>query len=238
MRLVWLCPTWNRPRCLAGLVRQFLDQDYPAEQLELLILDDAGQYENQTGDDGHGGKRWRLVSFNQPFPSLPQKYNAMLDMVESDGVVIAEDDDLYSPLHSAACAAALALGEVSKPSKVITHYGGKVNIEDATGRFHASIAVRTEFLRSLGGWPITHRADFDLQLLAKLASHGKVIDPLTCRHQWRMGWRNFEPTYTFRWETSQHTHAQAYGRGPSDEGWLERARAAAGAIVHHGRLVV
>ena len=56
MKLAALCCTFRRPHTLGQLVESFLRQDYPSELRELVILDDAGQYENQSGDG------WRLVS--------------------------------------------------------------------------------------------------------------------------------------------------------------------------------
>ncbi len=227
MKLTWICPTWNRPKCLAHLVRQFLAQDYPADQLELLILDDAGQYENQRGDDGNGGKRWQIISFDRPYATLGDKYNALLAMVDTDAVIVAEDDDFYSPLHTAAHTAALKSYRVSKPSRVLVEHQG-LHEEVSTGRFHASLAAWTCHLKFHGGWPTTRRADFDLQMIAKLATHTPTFgDPCEL---------GYDPTYTFRWELTGHTHAQAYGRGPTDEGWLERARAAAGPVNYLGRL--
>lgn len=221
MTLTWLCPTWNRPACVRQLITQFLAQDYPRDKLQLLIIDDAGQYDNQSGPG------WQLISFNRRFTSLPEKYNAMLGMVRTDGIVIAEDDDLYSPQHSAACAAALAQGNVSKPSVVRVQYGPE-HTESDPGRFHASLAIRTEFLRSIGGWPVTRRADFDLQLISKLRETGtKLIDPCEL---------GYEPTYTFRWETSGHYHAQAYGHGPGDPEYYDRAAAASGSVRFVGEL--
>lgn len=220
MTLTWLCPTWNRPACVRRLIAQFLAQDFPRDQLSLLILDDSGQYTNQTGPG------WQLISFPRRFHSLPAKYNALLGLVVTDAVVIAEDDDLYSPQHSAACAAALRYGNVSKPSKVKVQCGPE-HIESDPGRFHASLAIETEFLRSLGGWPLTSRADFDLQLIARLRQAGTIADPC------QLG---FEPTYTFTWETSGHYHAQAYGRGPEDAGYYDRAAAASGPVEFVGQV--
>lgn len=223
MTLTWLCPTWNRPKLLANLVRQFLAQEYPADQVELLILDDAGQYDNQRGD------RWQVISFDRPFATLPEKYNAMLGIVTSDAVIIAEDDDLYSPQHTTACAAALAVGKVCKPSRVLTHVGGVIRNEDAVGRFHASLAFDANWARQLGGWPVTRRADFDLQMIGRLTQARSLVDPIA------MG---FAPTYMFTWEGTGHYHAQAYGQGPADEGWLARARQAAGPIHYVGKISI
>lgn len=217
MRATWITPTWNRPKLLGQLVRQFLDQTYDAEQLDMLILDDAGQYHTQLID-----KRIHLISFYRPFATLPEKYNALLGMIDHEGcVVIAEDDDLYAPDHTLRHVQALEKSNWSKPSRVWTDVGGVKQIEPAAGRFHASIAARVPFLRSTGGWPITRRADFDLMLLARLSHFGgNPADPAGTA----------DPTYTFTWEKTGHYHAQAYGRGPDDENWLSRAREAAGPI--------
>ena len=56
MKLSALCCTYLRPAGLGQLIECFLRQDYPRELRELIILDDAGQYENQSGDG------WRLGS--------------------------------------------------------------------------------------------------------------------------------------------------------------------------------
>jgi hypothetical protein len=225
LSITWLTCTWNRPRCLRNLVRQFLAQDYPKDQLSLLILDDAGQYHNQ------GDNNWQLISFNRRFFSLAEKYNALLGMVNSDIVVIAEDDDLYSPLHTKAHATALELSaaNTSKPSRVKVQYGPE-HEESDPGRFHASMAIEAGWLRSIGGWgygPDSMRADFDLQLIAKLREKGTIADP--CSY-------GFEPTYTFTWETSGHYHAQAYGTGPGDKGFYGRAALASGPVEFVGDL--
>lgn len=238
MKLCWICPTWNRPECLRNLVRQFLAQDYPRDKLQLIILDDAEQYETQNGD------RWKIVSLKRvivdpAFSTLPAKYNALLKLVpiDCDAVVIAEDDDDYHPLHTAACAAALRHANWCKPSRVRSDFAPSG--EPADGRFHASLAMRRDWLMSHGGWPISNRADFDQQLIAKLTAIEPPADPLSCRLPGLQGvlMRHCYPmTYTFRWGSSGHTHAQAYTRGPDDCDWLQRARGASGPVEYVGKL--
>ena len=63
MKLAAICCTFRRPHTLGQLVESFLRQDYPSELRELVILDDAGQYENQSGIG------WRLVSIPTRFRS-------------------------------------------------------------------------------------------------------------------------------------------------------------------------
>ncbi|MEZ6097180.1 MAG: hypothetical protein R3C03_23650 [Pirellulaceae bacterium] len=64
MKLAALCCTYLRPQSLGQLIECFLRQDYHRDQRELIILDDAGQYENQSGEG------WRLISVPHRFNSL------------------------------------------------------------------------------------------------------------------------------------------------------------------------
>ena len=220
--LTWICPTWNRPLLLANLVRQFLAQDYPADRRELLILCDSGQFESQRGDG------WELIAVPRRFHSLPAKYNALLGLVgrHSDAVVIAEDDDLYSPQHSAACAAALADAEFCKPSLVLMTYKGTTSPRDARGRFHASLAMRVDWLRLLGGWPATTEPNFDKRLMGNLTQHGRLGDPI------KLG---FAPTYTYVWD-GVRGHGSAFRKHGKD--WYDRAAEASGSVPFVGKLVL
>jgi hypothetical protein len=100
----------------------------------------------------------------------------------------------------------------SKPSKVLSDYTGQIEEEDATGRFHASLAISRQAFDLCGGWPLTMRGDFDQQLLARLTVIGPQGDPCSIA----------EPGYVFRWGSTGAYHGQALMRGPEDEGWYER----------------
>ena len=215
-----ITPLWNRPKLLPGFIQMIKSQDYPRDKFTHLLLDDSGQYENQRGEG------WQLISFNRPMHSLPAKYNAILGMIDTDAFAICEDDDLYLPHMLNAHNDALRSGQASKPSKVLVQYGTE-HVESDPGRFHASIALRTDFARKIGGWPLTSRADFDLQFIARIREATQVIDSTP---------EGVDPWYVFRWETTGHTHAQAYGSGPLDENYLAKARAAAGPIDYVGCL--
>jgi hypothetical protein len=65
----------------------------------------------------------------------------------------------------------------SKPSFVLSSYTGRLEQEDATGRFHASLAFRREIFDRIGGWPLTKRGDFDQQLIARLHAIEAPGDP-------------------------------------------------------------
>ena len=65
-----LCPTYRRPKLLKNSIACFEAQDYPADRRELIILDDAGELQNQTGAG------WQIISIQRRFRSLPEKFNA------------------------------------------------------------------------------------------------------------------------------------------------------------------
>ena len=64
MKLAAICCTYKRPALLAEAMECFLRQDYPGELRELIVLDDAGQYDNQKGEG------WRLDSVPWRFRTL------------------------------------------------------------------------------------------------------------------------------------------------------------------------
>lgn len=198
-----LCPTYLRPKLLENSIACFLGQDYPLDRRELVILDDAGQIAPQKGDG------WEVISTESRFRSLPEKFNSLAGLARGDVLVVWEDDDIYLPWHITAHVAALAHGGFSKPSRVLSLYTGTLQEEDATGRFHASIAFTREAFDSAGGWPLTKRGDFDQQLLARLSQSSATVDPC----------RTHPPSYVFRWGSTGSYHGQGLMRGPEDESW-------------------
>jgi len=201
-----LCPTYLRPRLLENSIACFLAQDYPANRRELVILDDAGQIAPQKGDS------WEVISVARRFRSLPEKFNALAGLARGDVLVVWEDDDIYLPWHITAHVEALPDGGFSKPSRVLSLYTGAPQEEDATGRFHASVAFTREVFDSAGGWPLTKRGDFDQQFLARMSRVAVTAD--SCR--------DHPPSYVFRWGSTGAYHGQGLMRGPSDEGWYFR----------------
>ncbi|MFM7869972.1 MAG: hypothetical protein ACKPHU_37625 [Planctomycetaceae bacterium] len=87
--------------------------------------------------------------------------------------------------------------------------------EDVTGRFHASLAFRREIFDGIGGWRLTKRGDFDQQLFARLNAIEAPGDP--CQFA--------DPSYIVRRGQTNAYHGQAFMQGPEDEGWYDRVRA-------------
>lgn len=203
-----LCPTYRRPAgLLANAVACFLAQTYTPR--ELIVLAD----DNRPDQQGH---RWRIINACPRFPTLPAKYNALLSMAAGDLVAVWEDDDTYLPNHLETMAAALAGHSWAHPARVLSNYSepdpGQVHEEPAAGRFHAALGFRADFLRRLGGWPATPRADFDQQLIARAQEAATRGDP--CQF-------TSHPTYVFRWQTGAG-HGQLNMKGADDRRWYDR----------------
>ncbi len=182
-------------------------QDYPVDRRELIVLDDAGELQSQTGEG------WQTISIPRRFRSLPEKFNALAGLARGEILVVWEDDDIYLPHHISSHVAAMEGHLWSKPSKVLSDYTGQIQEEEATGRFHASLAFTRQAFEQVGAWPLTMRGDFDQQLLARLTATGPSGDPCSVAG----------PGYVFRWGSTDAYHGQALMRGPEDEEWYSAA---------------
>ena len=158
---------------------------------------------------------WQIISIPRRFRSLPEKFNAIAGLAKGDILVVWEDDDIYLPHHISTHVRAMEGRLWSKPSFVLSSYTGRLEQEDATGRFHASLAFRREIFDRIGGWPLTRRGDFDQQLIVRLNAIEPPGDP--CQFA--------DPSYIFRWGQTNAYHGQAFMQGPEDEGWYDRVRA-------------
>ena len=195
--VICLCPTYGRPQHLiANTIACFQAQTYPNKRL--LICDDLGNiaYRNTIPNV-------LLMQTDQRYRSLPEKYNHMLSQVSvTDGIVVVwEDDDLYLPHHIVSCVDALQGHAWAHPQRVWSTYTGKPEIEEAGGRFHASLAFRSEFLNQIGGWPDTDSPAFD-QMLIFLASQNALCGPPNPDP-------SDYPSYCFRWLDTQSLHGQS-----------------------------
>jgi hypothetical protein len=167
MKLAALCCTYLRPAGLGQLIECFLRQDYPRELRELVILDDAGQYENQAGDG------WRLVSIPQRFRSLGEKRNACAALAspDVDGFLVADDDDIYLPHWFRTQAEALERAEWSHPGLVLVEHNDGLRECDTGGLYHGGWAFRREaFYRVRGYGP--HNNGEDQELADRLGAAG------------------------------------------------------------------
>ena len=197
MKIAAVCCTYLRPKHLGWLIKCFLEQDYPDR--ELVILDDAGQYEGQRGD------RWELVSVNRRFRSLGEKRNAAVAMTspDVDALAVWDDDDLYLPWALSASAAALEAAPWSRPSLVLHQQAdGKLKQHRTGGLFHGGWAyTRAAFTRA-GGYPSIDNGE-DQAFARRLQRAGQEeADPC------RLG---FQPFYLYRWGPGAGYHLSGMG---------------------------
>ena len=183
------CCTYLRPKYLGHLIHCFLTQTYPNK--ELIILDDAGQYENQAGD------RWKLFSIPGRFATLGQKRNACAALVSPDTQYLApwDDDDLYFPDALAALCAGLEIADFTIPSEVFQEERPGYFIRRPQWGHHGSWGYRRELFDRWGGYPpITVGEDGDFA--GKVRGFGcRISEPLRLGFAPYCIYTRFLPTY-------------------------------------------
>ena len=203
-KVACLCPTYGRPQLVRNSLACFLSQVYVPGQARLFILDDGAQIDTQIGE------HFQVESTGERFPSMRAKYDrlvAMADAWGADAYAVWDDDDIYLPWHLSAANWAMDQGFLwSYPQWVMSDGGGELEPEMTGGNLHGSIVIGKEIMRGVGGWPLTTRADFDLQMIANLL---KIDEPGRPDYQ-------FAPSYVFRWASTAAKHYQNFVRSPSD----------------------
>jgi hypothetical protein len=215
MKIAAVCCTFLRPRQLARMIRCFERQDH--EERELVILDDAGQYDSAHGD------RWRLISQSSRFATLGEKRNAAAGYVGPDVEALAvwDDDDLYLPWALRASVAALRLAPWSRPSLVLhPEPDGSLRQHRTGGLFHGGWAYRRSVFERCGGYPALNNGE-DQALASRLLAAGtSQADPM------KLG---FRPFYVYTWGNGQHLS----GMGPNGYQRLGRRRVTKTTILPH-----
>ncbi|HYH67623.1 MAG TPA: hypothetical protein VD866_23195 [Urbifossiella sp.] len=173
MKLAALCCTYHRPHLLGQLIESFLRQDYPRHLRELVILDDAGQYGNRAGDG------WRLVSVPARFRSLGEKRNACAALAapDAEGLLVADDDDIYLPHWFRTQAEALAAADWSRPSLVLRAHPAGLEEHPTGGLYHGGWAFRRRAFDAVRGYAALNNGE-DQELAGRLTeAKASVCDP-------------------------------------------------------------
>jgi len=204
-KIACICCTYARPHLLPRSVQAFLDQDYPADKCELIILDDAGQY--APGQVYSEPKPWRIVSIDKRFLTLGEKRNAAMALASPDcqAYAVWDDDDIYLPWTLKAHAAALQEAEWSNPSMVMVEQGDGLKLAPTGGNlYHAAWAfTRDAFVRA-GGYPEMQSGQ-DQGLRDRMrAKKTTEADPL------KLG---FGPFFIMGWGGTKSFHLSARGAG-------------------------
>lgn len=173
------------------------------------MLDDADQIREVTrilDPLDTQSRQWQIISVPRRFNSLSEKYNALAGMAKGDVLAVWEDDDIYLSHHLSTIAENIEGRAWAKPNRVRSLYTGHSAIEAADGRFHASLALTRDAFAEVGGWPITTALNFDQQMFWKLRSTGDGIYGID------------DPSYVFRWGSTQSYHGQGLG-----DDWWDKA---------------
>jgi hypothetical protein len=199
-KVAWVCCTFHRPEGLGHLIHCFLQQDYPKELRRLVILDDAGQYENQSGDG------WEIVSIPRRFMTLGQKRNAAIALLDRDTDIVCsvDDDDLYLPHAMTACVAAMKQGDGRAnwaiPSAVYQENApGKFSREPYHGHSSTWAFRMTDYLRTTGY--LFENSGEDGGLQEQMRRDGlHVVDPLSLGFEPYCLYGRFQPfhAHTFK----------------------------------------
>ena len=213
MKICCCVCTWLRPQQLGNLIRCFERQDYANRCM--VILDDAGQYENQEGD------RWRLVSIKDRFDSLGHKRNAVARLApnDADAFAIWDDDDYYLPLALSASVAALRTAEWSRPSLVLhpwekTPLHWQFRQHQTGGLYHGSWAYQREMFGRLGGYKAGYSGPEDQEFMWRMEKAGVTrADPIALGYQ---------PFYVYPWGNlsgGPHISGMLTGRDNGEKAW-------------------
>ena len=202
-----LCPTYKRPELLKNVIACFEAQDYPKDRCELIIFDDAQQFDEQYGQN------WHLKPIATSYASLPQKFNSMIEEAKGEIITIWEDDDIFLPtnLNEVAIAHQQGGSEFYICKNVWNTYQqkqGEVQLTDASGIYHSSWRFSRNLIDRIGGYPNTEELSFDQQLGELLRSNANGVLNYGKEHS---------PSYVYRWGNGYwHGSQSGDGKGYRD----------------------
>ena len=202
LRMIWCTATYGRPHLLPRVIYSFTHQTY--QNRHLIIVDDGGQYGNQTGD------KWELISLRERFPSLGAKRNFIARLAAergADAVMPVDDDDIPLAWHTEASAAALEKAEWSRPSQILSNCYHGHRLEDGIFRanytghksdqtkermYHPCWAIKLNAFERVDGYPAEKSGNEDQGLMWALeAATVTQVDYIDdC---------GFQPSYIYTW---------------------------------------
>lgn len=180
MKVAVCCCTYLRSHLLGQVVESFFRQDYPAKDRELVILDDAGEYDPMKREG------WQLVSVARRFANLGWKRNASIALAAADApiIVLADDDDVYLPhwiaSHVRALRSCVEGGRpaISRPSQVLYEEPEGFRRHYTGGLYQGGWAFTRDAFLKVGGYGPFDNGE-DQEFLARLELAGvETVDPL------------------------------------------------------------
>lgn len=198
-----ICPTYNRPGCIANVLAMWGQQTYG--NCNLLIYDDANQYVPQA-DESH-----IVISVENRHPTLGAKFATAIELgiqrarhlgvdLKSLCFAMFEDDDVYFPHYIESHARTLARESWSSPRRLLANDGvgkGRWHTTDGQRRHHGAWAFSLNAYVLAGGYSSEDSWGFDLKFGARLA--GAVGEPVAtdaagkgpiCLYRWMTASKN------------------------------------------------
>ena len=202
VKVAAICCTYKRPGQLEEAIEAFIRQDYPAECRELVILDDAGQYDSHALGEIPGVK---LLSTDHRFRTLGEKRNASAALASPDVEVycVWDDDDIYLPWHMSAAVNSLGNADYSIPSVVYIDKRTRIEAKRNGSFFHGAWSFRRSAFEAVCGYPFIQSGQ-DQGLLKRFRSQRlRQADPIESEPR---------PSYIYRWFTAHSMHISAMGK--------------------------
>lgn len=94
MKVSVLCATYNRQQLIPLVIHQFNHQDYPNDQMELIILDDS-LHPCFLESESRTQSNVKYVYMKEKVP-IGKKRNLLNDMASGEYIVWFDDDDFYT----------------------------------------------------------------------------------------------------------------------------------------------
>ena len=201
-----VCATYNRPpshqHLLEEAIESFLRQDYPNK--ELIILNDCPGQELVCDAPGV-----RVLNVPERFPSLGDKWNALVRLARGELIAPWDDDDISLPWRLSLSVERLGDADYFNPRSYWYLDNQGLHFDHAVGYAHnASIFTRVA-LETVGGYP-SISLGYDAAIDGAFSRSVRVLDPLKGdRALTRSEW-----FYVYRWGVSP-VHVSAR----TDEGY-------------------
>jgi len=162
------CITYGRVKMLEEAIQSFLQQDYPADKCELVIVND---YPLQILEYNH--PQIRIFNLHKTFDTIGAKENFATEQCKGEIILQWDDDDIALPNH---------LQNVNKfftEESDLLHWHRAVYMDmpimrSITGVGNSGIVYSKRIWREMGGYPLEN-AGHDMSFVVKIKSISKNI---------------------------------------------------------------
>lgn len=153
--------TYGRVEFLEESLYSYLQQDYPPDKSELIIVND---YPLQKLTFDH--PQVKIINLDETFKTIGEKENFATSQCKGDIICQWDDDDLAMPWH---------LKNVAKyfiPNSALLHWNSAIfmnmpKVEAITGVGNSGIVFSKEIWEQIGGHPIEN-AGYDMTFVIKI----------------------------------------------------------------------